>query len=151
MILLRVIPTTKLYHNQCSLHHAQKKLLENKKYLANTWQTRGYLHLQNIVQGFGLNSVHGKSSWGVEKFGFKPSPIEHIKGGDLSQNLQIMKTLLNNTATKGLTDSIIMNSSLAFLTSGRTKNLEDGVEMAKKLLKDGTVKKWLDKVTAFFN
>ena len=62
-----------------------------------------------------------------------------------------MKTLLNNTATKGLTDSIVMNSSLAFLTSGRTKNLEDGVEMAKKLLKDGTVKKWLDKVTAFFN
>ena len=105
---------------------------------------------ENIVQGFGQNSSTKKASWTVEKFGCKPSPIKDIEGGDLSRNIQIMKLLLNGSAPTGLTDSIQMNASLAFLTVGRTKNLEEGMELAKKLLSDGTVKAWLNKVTTFF-
>jgi len=105
---------------------------------------------ENIVQGFGQNSSTKKTSWGVEKFGCKYSPVKDIEGGDLSQNLQIMEQLLNGSAPTGLTNSILMNASLAFFTIGRTKNLEEGMELAKKLLTDGTVKTWLGKVTAFF-
>ena len=61
-----------------------------------------------------------------------------------------MERLLDGSASTGLTDSILMNASLAFLTTGRTKNLEEGVDLSKKLLKDGTVKTWLAEVTTFF-
>ena len=105
---------------------------------------------ENIVQGFGYISSTKKTIWGLEQFGFEPAPIEHIAGGDLSKNLQIMEQLLNGNASTGLTDSILMNASLAFLTTGITDNLEEGVELAKKLLQDGTVKTWVEKVTAFF-
>ena len=105
---------------------------------------------ENIVQGFGQNSSTKKTIWDVEKFGCNPAPIEHIAGGDLSENLRIMERLLDGSASTGLTDSILMNASLAFLTTGRTKHLEEGVDLAKKLLKDGTVKTWLAEVTTFF-
>jgi anthranilate phosphoribosyltransferase len=105
---------------------------------------------ENIVQGFGQNSSTKKTIWDVEKFGCNSAPIEHIAGGDLSENLRIMERLLDGSASTGLTDSILMNASLAFLTTGRTKNLEEGVDLAKKLLKDGTVKTWVAEVTTFF-
>ena len=105
---------------------------------------------ENIVQGFGQNSSTKKTIWDVEKFGCNSSPIGHIAGGDLSENLRIMEHLLDGSASTGLTDSILMNASLAFLTTGRTKSLEEGVDLAKKLLKDGTVKTWLAEATTFF-
>ena len=85
---------------------------------------------KNIVQGFGQNSS--------------------ITGGNLEQNLYLMKQLLSGNAPKGLTDSILMNASLAFFTTARTQHYVEGVELAQQLLKDGIVKKWLDRVTTFF-
>ena len=78
------------------------------------------------------------------------SPIEEIKGGNLNYNLKIMNDLLNNNASRGLTNSILMNASLAFISYGRTKDLTEGVSIAKRLLRDGIVKNWLNQVTSFF-
>jgi anthranilate phosphoribosyltransferase len=61
-----------------------------------------------------------------------------------------MKQLLSGSAPTGLTNSILMNASLAFLTTGRTQNYEEGVELAQQLLQDGVVTKWLNQVTSFF-
>lgn len=105
---------------------------------------------QNIVQGFGQNLSDLESEFSPEKFGFTRSPIEDLCGGDLNQNLNLMNQILSGTAPSGLTNSILMNASLAFLTTGRTRDLQEGVELARKLLQDGIVKKWLNQITTFF-
>ena len=105
---------------------------------------------KNIVQGFGQNSSMIETILGPEQFGLSHSPVQEITGGNLEQNLYLMKQLLSGNAPKGLTDSILMNASLAFFTTARTQHYVEGVELAQQLLKDGIVKKWLDRVTTFF-
>ncbi len=56
---------------------------------------------ENIVQGFGQNSSTKKTSWGVEKFGCKYSPVKDIEGGNLSQNLQNNGTAFKWKCTNG--------------------------------------------------
>ena len=43
-----------------------------------------------------------------------------------------------------------MNASVAFLTCGKTKSLEEGVELTDSLISDGKVKAWIGEVSAFF-
>lgn len=105
---------------------------------------------KNIAQGFGKNSSMVETILNPNHFGFTLSPIEEITGGSLDQNLQLMKQLLSGSAPTGLINSILMNASLAFLTTGRTQNYEEGVELAQQLLQDGVVTKWLNQVTSFF-
>jgi anthranilate phosphoribosyltransferase len=84
------------------------------------------------------------------EFGFQSTPVKDIAGGNMEQNLALMNQLLADEAPEGLTQSVLMNASLAFFATGRTNGFEEGVELAKKLLKDGVVKNWLSKITQFF-
>jgi anthranilate phosphoribosyltransferase len=104
---------------------------------------------KNIVQGFGMHSASNKIVTPAE-FGFQPTPVEDIAGGNMEQNLALMNQLLADEAPEGLTQSVLMNASLAFFATGRTNGFVEGVELAKKLLKDGVVKNWLSKITQFF-
>ena len=104
---------------------------------------------KNIIQGFGIHSA-SKKILGPAEFGFQSTPIEDIAGGNMEQNLALLNQLLSDEAPEGLTQSVLMNASLAFFATGKTNNFEEGVELAKKLLRDGVVKNWLSKITQFF-
>ena len=106
---------------------------------------------QNIICGFEQKKGIRNQIWGPEKFGLEYSNISDIKGGDLKRNLELMNLLLNNRAPKGLTSSVLMNAALAFMTVGKTNNLQEGVGLARQLLIDGKVKKWLDAVRTFYS
>ena len=106
---------------------------------------------ENIVCGIGRNSNLHETSWNAEEFGLSYEPFEDLKGGDLKRNLNLMNALLNNEAPTGLTNSILMNASVAFLAAGRSNDLKEGVEIAKKLLRDGVVKNWLHRANTLFN
>ena len=105
---------------------------------------------KNLAQGFGQNLSKVETNFNPENFGLSKSPIEHLSGGDLKQNLNLMNQLLSGTAPSGLINSILMNASLAFQTTGRTKDLNEGVDLARQLLEDVIVKKWLNQITTFF-
>jgi anthranilate phosphoribosyltransferase len=106
---------------------------------------------QNIVCSFGQGKGISNESWGPEKFGLEYSKVSDIKGGDLKRNLELMNLLLIDRAPVGLKSSVLMNAALAFMTIGKTNNLQEGVGLAKQLLKDGEVKKWLDRVRTFYS
>jgi anthranilate phosphoribosyltransferase len=106
---------------------------------------------QNIVCSFGQGKGISNESWGPEKFGLEYSKVSDIKGGDLKRNLELMNLLLIDRAPKGLMSSVLMNAALAFMTIGKTNNLQEGIGLAKQLLKDGEVKKWLDRVRTFYS
>lgn len=104
---------------------------------------------KNIIQGFGRHSSSKKILCPTE-FGFQSTPVEDIAGGNMEQNLTLLNQLLSDEAPEGLTQSVLMNASLAFFATGKTNDFEEGVELAKKLLRDGVVKNWLSKITQFF-
>ena len=70
--------------------------------------------------------------------------LEHVA------NLEIMKNLLDGEGPVGLRATIAMNASVAFQTCGKTKSLEEGLELTQTLISEGKVKKWVDKASSFF-
>lgn len=105
---------------------------------------------ENLVFGFGQISTPKIECWSPDKWGMKTYPFEHLAGGDLGKNLEIMKLLLEGKGPEGLQATVAMNASVAFLTCGKTGTLEEGVELAESLISDGKVKEWVNKVSSFF-
>ena len=104
---------------------------------------------QNLICGIGESKNKWNTTVRPEQFCLKQSPISEIKGGDIKQNLKLMDEIFQNKAPLGLSSSIYMNASLGFLSTGKTKELGEGVELAKKLILDGKVKKWLEDLQHF--
>ena len=105
---------------------------------------------ENLVFGFGEISTDQVESWYPEKWGMPTHPFEHLEGGDIERNLEIMKGLLDGEGPVGLRATIAMNASVAFQTCGKTKSLEEGLELTQTLISEGKVKKWVDKASSFF-
>jgi anthranilate phosphoribosyltransferase len=105
---------------------------------------------ENLVFGFGEISTQKVERWSPDKWGMKIHPFEHLAGGNLERNLEIMKLLLEGGGPEGLRATVAMNASVAFRTSGKTSSLEEGVELAESLISDGKVKEWVEKVSSFF-
>ena len=105
---------------------------------------------ENLVFGFGEISTPQIECWSPAKWGMKTHPFEHLAGGDLGKNLEIMKLLLEGEGPEGLRATVAMNASVAFLTCGKTRTLGEGVELAESLISDGKVKEWVNKVSSFF-
>ena len=105
---------------------------------------------ENLVFGFGQISTPKIECWSPDKWGMKTYPFEHLAGGDLGKNLEIMKLLLEGKGPKGLQATVAMNASVAFLTCGKTGTLEEGIELTESLISDGKVKEWVNKVSSFF-
>lgn len=105
---------------------------------------------ENLIFGFGEISTTQIESWSPDKWGMNIHPFEHLAGGDLERNLEIMKALLEGKGPEGLRATIAMNASAAFRISGKTNSLEEGVELAEALISDGKVKEWVEKVSSFF-
>ena len=105
---------------------------------------------ENLVFGFGEISTSQTESWYPEKWGMKTHPFEDLAGGDLARNLQIMRSLLDGEGPDGLRATIAMNASVAFRTCGKTKSLEEGLELTQSLISEGKVKKWVDQVSSFY-
>ena len=99
---------------------------------------------ENLVFGFGEISTSQTESWYPEKWGMKIHPFEDLAGGDLSRNLQIMRSLLDGEGPDGPEATIAMNASVAFRTCGKTKSLEEGLELTQSLISEGKVKEWVE-------
>lgn len=104
---------------------------------------------QNIVAGLGdLKEERGE--WSPDDFGLKTCSMAELKGGDINENVKIMNSLLSSSATEGLTNTVLLNAGAGFWISGKASNCEEGIELARKTLKDNTVSKWLSRVEAFW-
>lgn len=104
----------------------------------------------NKVFGIGQIQMDAIENWSPSKWGCEYGSFSDLKGGDLTYNISVMNALLEGTAPKSLQTTVLLNASTAFWIQGRCSSLSEGMELAKSLLIDGVVKKWLDKVNLFF-
>ena len=105
---------------------------------------------ENLVFGFGRTQTTEVEKWHPSEWNQEEYPIRHLKGGDLSENIKIMKNILDGDCFPGLTATILVNAATAFLICERVESLGEGVELAESLIQDGKVKKWLDLTSDFF-
>jgi anthranilate phosphoribosyltransferase len=103
----------------------------------------------NRVRGVGrLRSVD--ATWQAEDYGFAVSPFDHLRGGDVAENLAIVEAILSGRGPQGLVDTIIFNTAVALWISGRVSSVRDGALPARDMLLGGRVKAKIAATREFF-
>ena len=104
----------------------------------------------NQVFGIGELATERIEKWLPERWKVETGNYSDLSGGNLAENLKIMKSLLDGNAPDTLRITVLMNAATAFWIQGRCCSMGDGMELAESLLVNGTVKQWLEKVSSFF-
>lgn len=105
---------------------------------------------ENLVVATGHLSSNEPQIWSPHKWKQEYHPIEDLKGGNLQENLNIIKKILSNSAEPGLKATILINAATAFHICKKVDSLDEGVELADSLMRDGKLKDWLDAASSFF-
>jgi anthranilate phosphoribosyltransferase len=86
-----------------------------------------------------------------EVLGLTPAPIEALKGGNVPENAEILRNVLQGKGTQAQQDAVALNASLA-LQVGEVVFFEDrrqAVEKAKEILKSGAAWSKLTELVQF--
>jgi len=105
----------------------------------------------------GLNRVAGvgklgelDQTWAPEDFKLEPCAQSDLQGGDLERNLEILQSLLEGKAPKGLRHTVLWNAGAALWIAEKVRSLEEGIIHARGLLEGGAVAAWLERAAAFY-
>jgi anthranilate phosphoribosyltransferase len=86
-----------------------------------------------------------------EVLGLTPAPIEALKGGDVEENAEILRDVLQGRGTQAQQEAVALNASLA-LQVGKIVYFDDrrqGVEKAKEIIKSGAAWSKLEELVRF--
>ncbi|BAT52806.1 anthranilate phosphoribosyltransferase [Nostoc sp. NIES-3756] len=86
-----------------------------------------------------------------QEVGVSPAPIGALRGGDVQENAQILKDVLQGKGTQAQQDAVALNASLALQVAGAVPLLDhaQGVSVAKDILKTGSAWKKLEELVYF--
>ncbi|MBD2694118.1 anthranilate phosphoribosyltransferase [Anabaena catenula] len=75
-----------------------------------------------------------------QEVGITPAPITALKGGDVPENAQILKDVLQGKGTQAQQDAVALNASLALQVAGIVPllNHAQGVTLAREILQTGS-------------
>ncbi|OIP71794.1 MAG: anthranilate phosphoribosyltransferase [Oscillatoriales cyanobacterium CG2_30_40_61] len=78
-----------------------------------------------------------------QELGLTPAPLTELKGGEVQENLQILKNLLQGKGTQAQKDVVALNGSLALQVGGVVPmgDHEQGIRLAQEILQSGAA--WL--------
>ncbi|OUU40511.1 MAG: anthranilate phosphoribosyltransferase [Verrucomicrobia bacterium TMED56] len=122
--------------------------------LVSNEEVRGVDELTNCgdnrIFGIGEKSTSMKETWTPSKWSQNYGSFSDLTGGSLNENLEIMKKLLSGNAPDALLATVLINASTAFWIYGRCQSLEEGIELSQSLLTNGTLQRWINKVSDFY-
>jgi anthranilate phosphoribosyltransferase len=81
--------------------------------------------------------------------GLGRAPIEALKGGEVADNAEIFKAVLQGKGTQAQQDVVILNSALALKVGEKVASIEAGVELARSILSSGAAWDKLEALVAF--
>ncbi|QSJ14671.1 anthranilate phosphoribosyltransferase [Nostoc sp. UHCC 0702] len=91
-----------------------------------------------------------------QELGLSPAPTEALRGGDVQENAEILKAVLQGKGTQAQQDVVALNTALALQVSetieGTTDILEScvkGIALAKKVLQSGAAWTKLEQLAEF--
>ncbi|MBH8572984.1 anthranilate phosphoribosyltransferase [Nostocaceae cyanobacterium CENA369] len=86
-----------------------------------------------------------------EEVGLTPAPIGMLRGGDVQENAEILKAVLQGKGTIAQRNAVALNASLALQVAGAIPLLDcaQGVRVAKEILQSGTPWAKLEELVQF--
>ncbi|MBD2667406.1 anthranilate phosphoribosyltransferase 2 [Richelia sinica FACHB-800] len=86
-----------------------------------------------------------------QEVGVTPAPITALKGGDVQENAEILKAVLQGKGTLAQQEAVALNASLALQVAGVVPWLDHraGVSIAKEVLQSGSPWKKLEALVQF--
>lgn len=113
-----------------------------------------------VVHGSGLDEValHGETR-GIrltgdeieelqiapEDAGIERAPLKVVTGGDVDENAERLKAVLDGRASGPEQDIVILNTAALLLTAGKAGSLREGAEQARDALQQGRAAKALER------
>jgi anthranilate phosphoribosyltransferase len=85
-----------------------------------------------------------------EDFGLPHSPLETVRGGDASQNAEIVHEILRGSPSHAPHRSIVLaNAAAALVAAGQARDFLEGVCLATRSIDSGAARRHLDQLIAF--
>ncbi len=72
-----------------------------------------------------------------QELGLTPAPLTSLKGGNVQENAEILRAVLQGKGDRAQTDCVALNSSLALRIGGAASTWTEGVKLASEILKSG--------------
>lgn len=86
-----------------------------------------------------------------EEFGMAMAPKDSIKGGTSDENAVITREILTGKEQGPKRDIVLMNAGSALYTIGAAKDMQEGIEMARKSIDSGKAMQKLNQFIEFTN
>ncbi|MGM0533756.1 MAG: anthranilate phosphoribosyltransferase [Campylobacterota bacterium] len=86
-----------------------------------------------------------------QHFGFKLHEQSSIVGGNARENAQITRDILQNRLDGAKKDIILLNAAGSFIVSGKARDMQDGLQMAKEAIESGKAYEHLQEIIKISN
>ncbi|BAZ48418.1 anthranilate phosphoribosyltransferase [Nostoc sp. NIES-4103] len=93
-----------------------------------------------------------------QEIGLNPAPTEALRGGDVQENAEILKAVLQGKGTQAQHDVVALNTALALQVSETIEGTADilegcvkGIDIAKEVLRSGAAWKKLELLAEFLH
>ncbi len=85
------------------------------------------------------------------EYGFDLYPKSDIEGGDAVQNAVITRGILDGSITGAKRDIVLLNAAAALLVDGKVNSTEEGIELARDTIDNGTAIAKLEQIIKVSN
>jgi anthranilate phosphoribosyltransferase len=144
---------TKLQLIGTSRYDVIKKMLSAQKNVEKIYIVHGFDGMDEITltdNSYLLRLENGQilpeEIINPEKFGFKKIGLESLIGKDPKYNAEKLCNLLAGEKS-AYRDIVVLNSAFAFKLADKVEKIEDGIDLAKSMIDDGTAIQILKKLT----
>lgn len=86
-----------------------------------------------------------------QNYGIKRVPLKAIVGGDAAFNAGILHNIFDSRATDAQRDIVLINAASALMVDGMARDIQDGLEIAREVVKKGKAKEKLKQIIEISN
>jgi anthranilate phosphoribosyltransferase len=99
----------------------------------------------SLIRGSGrLRSVN--TVWEAADFGLPAAPLSALAGGGPEENARMLAELFRGCLPGALEDTVVLNAALALWCCERVSHPREGVELARRAIRDGAALRTLENV-----
>lgn len=84
-----------------------------------------------------------------QALGLQKAVIDALRGGDISVNTEILRSVLQGKGTQAQQDAVTLNAALALRVGQAVESYEQGIDQAREILKSGAAWDKLDQLVEF--
>ena len=142
MVVSGQISTSNIEHRTSNI---QCEKLESSALYLDEFSTLGETFVAEFYQERGLNCA----TMSPDNFPLQPASLKDLAGGDSKTNAEIIRRVFSGQERGPKLDAVLLNSAAAMFVAGKVRNLGEGWDVAKELIRSGTTGEKLNELIEF--